>query len=213
MVTDGADTSDASIDETLASLKARSIPVFTVGVGQERFAHDIQVTRVETPRTRAQGHRARRRRRAVADRLRRPDRAAQRRRRWADREHAGSDAAARRRVGDGARCASPPTKPARDCSGSRCRPQEGEQVTQNNARDALIEVNDRAREGALLRRRAALRMQVRAPRRSRTTRTCRSSSLHRTAENKYYRQRRHQRRRAGRRLPEDARGAVRLPRA
>ena len=51
MVTDGADTSDAAIDETLASLKARSIPVFTVGVGQEHFAHDIQVTRVETPRS------------------------------------------------------------------------------------------------------------------------------------------------------------------
>ena len=50
MVTDGADTSDASLDESLASLKARSIPVFTVGVGQERFAKDIQVTRVETPR-------------------------------------------------------------------------------------------------------------------------------------------------------------------
>ncbi|OLD12247.1 MAG: hypothetical protein AUJ01_16515 [Acidobacteria bacterium 13_1_40CM_3_65_5] len=30
MVTDGADTSDATIDESLASLKARSIPVFTV---------------------------------------------------------------------------------------------------------------------------------------------------------------------------------------
>jgi len=51
MITDGADTSDATIDETLASLKARSIPVFTVGVGQDRFAHDIQVTRVETPRS------------------------------------------------------------------------------------------------------------------------------------------------------------------
>ena len=100
MVTDGADTSDAALDESLASLKARSIPVFTVGVGQERFARDIQVTRVETPRSVAQGHLARRRRRAVADRLRRPDRAAQRRRRRADREHAGGDAAGRRRVGD-----------------------------------------------------------------------------------------------------------------
>src|SRR3954447_567751 len=55
MVTDGADTSDAAIDETLASLKARSIPVFTVGVGQEHFAHDVQVTRVETPRTALKG--------------------------------------------------------------------------------------------------------------------------------------------------------------
>ena len=50
MVTDGADTSDASLDESLASLKARSIPVFTVGVGQDKFARDIQITRVETPR-------------------------------------------------------------------------------------------------------------------------------------------------------------------
>ena len=51
MISDGADTSDAAIDETLAGLKARSIPVFTVGVGEERFAHDVQVTRVETPRS------------------------------------------------------------------------------------------------------------------------------------------------------------------
>src|SRR5204862_1617465 len=51
VVTDGADTSDASLDESLASMKARSIPVFTVGIGAERFARDIQVTRVETPRT------------------------------------------------------------------------------------------------------------------------------------------------------------------
>jgi uncharacterized membrane protein len=50
MVTDGADTSDVAIDDTLASLKARAIPVFTVGLGQERFAKDIQITRVETPR-------------------------------------------------------------------------------------------------------------------------------------------------------------------
>ena len=51
MITDGADTSDASLDDSIASLKARQIPVFTVGVGQERFARDIQVTRVETPST------------------------------------------------------------------------------------------------------------------------------------------------------------------
>jgi uncharacterized membrane protein len=50
MVTDGADTSDATLDESIASLKARQIPVFTVGVGQEKFARDVQVTRVETPR-------------------------------------------------------------------------------------------------------------------------------------------------------------------
>jgi uncharacterized membrane protein len=55
MVSDGADTSDAALDESIASLKARSIPVFTVGVGQERFEKDIQVTRVETPRSALKG--------------------------------------------------------------------------------------------------------------------------------------------------------------
>src|SRR5206468_6928515 len=55
LVSDGADTSDASLDESLASMKARSIPVFTIGVGAERFARDIQVTRVETPRTALKG--------------------------------------------------------------------------------------------------------------------------------------------------------------
>jgi uncharacterized membrane protein len=55
MVTDGADTSETAIDESLASLRARSIPVFTVGVGRDRFAKDIQVTRVETPRSALKG--------------------------------------------------------------------------------------------------------------------------------------------------------------
>jgi uncharacterized membrane protein len=55
MITDGADTSDAALDESIASLKARSIPVFTVGIGQERFARDVQVTRVETPRSALKG--------------------------------------------------------------------------------------------------------------------------------------------------------------
>ena len=55
MVTDGADTSDQSLDESLAALKARSIPVFPVGVGQDRFARDIQISRVETPRLTLKG--------------------------------------------------------------------------------------------------------------------------------------------------------------
>jgi uncharacterized membrane protein len=55
MVTDGADTSDTTLDESLAGLKARSVPVFTVGVGQEKFARDIQVSRVETPRSTLKG--------------------------------------------------------------------------------------------------------------------------------------------------------------
>ena len=51
LLSDGADTTDTALDDSLASLKARQIPVFPVGLGQERFARDIQITRVETPRS------------------------------------------------------------------------------------------------------------------------------------------------------------------
>lgn len=55
LVTDGADTSDDVLDEPLSALRARSIPVFPVGVGDEQFDRDIQISRVETPRTILEG--------------------------------------------------------------------------------------------------------------------------------------------------------------
>lgn len=51
MVTDGADTEEASIQESLLGLRASQIPVFTVGVGREALGRDIQISRVSTPRT------------------------------------------------------------------------------------------------------------------------------------------------------------------
>ncbi len=50
MVTDGADTAEASIQESLLGLRASQIPVFTVGVGNETLGRDIQISRVSTPR-------------------------------------------------------------------------------------------------------------------------------------------------------------------
>lgn len=55
LVSDGADTTDASLTEALLSLKAASVPVFTVGVGRDRLARDVQIDRVSTPRTALQG--------------------------------------------------------------------------------------------------------------------------------------------------------------
>ena len=55
MVTDGADTADAALGEALLALKAESLPVFTVGVGQETLSKDIQVGRVATPKTALKG--------------------------------------------------------------------------------------------------------------------------------------------------------------
>jgi uncharacterized membrane protein len=50
MVTDGADTQEASIQESLLGLRASQVPVFTVGVGKEALGRDIQISRVSTPR-------------------------------------------------------------------------------------------------------------------------------------------------------------------
>lgn len=51
LVTDGADTTDDSLSDALLGLKAAAVPVFTVGVGRDRLARDVQVDRVATPRS------------------------------------------------------------------------------------------------------------------------------------------------------------------
>ena len=142
MVTDGADTSDASLDEPLASLKARSIPVFPVGIGQEHFDRDIQITRVETPRSTLKGTSL-----AVDVVI-------------SQTGYAGTSVPLH--VEDDGRIVSsqnvtlPPDGQsttvrvnftANDAGPRlfkvRIEPQSGEQVTQNNSRDALVEVWDR----------------------------------------------------------------------
>jgi len=51
LVSDGADTTDASLDPALLGMKAQKIPVFTVGVGGEQLPRDVQIDRVNTPRS------------------------------------------------------------------------------------------------------------------------------------------------------------------
>ena len=55
MVSDGADTTDAALSDALLSMKAAAVPVFTVGVGEDRLARDIQIDRVSTPRRALKG--------------------------------------------------------------------------------------------------------------------------------------------------------------
>lgn len=50
LVSDGADTSDVSLTDALLGLKAQKLPVFTVGVGSAKPARDIQIDRVSTPK-------------------------------------------------------------------------------------------------------------------------------------------------------------------
>jgi uncharacterized membrane protein len=142
MFTDGADTSDVSLDDPLASLRARSIPVFPVGLGQERFTRDIQISRVETPRVVLKGSAL------VVDVV--------------VSQTGYSRKTVSLNVEDGGRIVTsqPITLPpdgqsltakvrfmANDAGARlfrfRIAPQDGEEVTQNNARDALLEVRDR----------------------------------------------------------------------
>ena len=51
LVTDGADNSQQPIGDQLLATRARSIPVFPIGVGADRFDHDIEIRRVEAPRS------------------------------------------------------------------------------------------------------------------------------------------------------------------
>src|SRR5215467_10460729 len=141
MVTDGADTSDTSIDDALASLKARQIPVFPVGLGQERFSHDVQISRVETPRVVLKGSSL------VVDVV------------VSQTGYAGKTVPLN--VEDGGRIVAteqvtlPPdgeslTARVRFTANEagarmfrfRVPTQDGEEVTQNNTRDALLEVRD-----------------------------------------------------------------------
>src|SRR4051812_1397537 len=185
MISDGADTSDAAIDETLASLKARSIPVFTVGVGQERFAHDVQVTRVETPRSVLKGTAL------VVDVV------------LTQTGYGGQTVPLT--VEDDGRIVSTQevTLPADGESATvkvrftaaeagprlfrfKVPTQTGEQVTQNNGRDALIQVNDR-RERVLYfegEPRFEPKFVLRALEDDKNLNVV---LLQRTAENKYYR--------------------------
>ena len=50
LVSDGVDTTDQPLDDALLALRAEGIPVFTVGVGSDSLARDVQVERVALPR-------------------------------------------------------------------------------------------------------------------------------------------------------------------
>jgi uncharacterized membrane protein len=50
LATDGADNgTPGEMTDLLLGLKARGVPVFTIGLGREKFARDVELTRVEVP--------------------------------------------------------------------------------------------------------------------------------------------------------------------
>ncbi len=143
LVSDGADTTDQSLSDALLALKAAAVPVFTVGVGRDRLARDVQIDRVSTPRKALKGTSL------VIDAV------------VTQTGYAGETVSLEvedegRIVGlqavtlpaDGEPAAVRVRFIASDAGTRQFRfriaPRPGEQVAQNNVRDALIDVSDRA---------------------------------------------------------------------
>jgi uncharacterized membrane protein len=142
LVSDGADNGRGRLSETLLALKAAKLPVFTVGLGRERFSKDIDVGRVEAPRAvlrgtslsasvwlRARGF-ARSKVQLLVEDASRVLHAQE-----IELPDEGEALAARVHVAL--------NDPGPRLLRFRVAPREGEQVTQNNQQDALVHVLDR----------------------------------------------------------------------
>jgi uncharacterized membrane protein len=55
LLTDGADNTDRPVTEALVPLQAAGVPIFSVGLGEESMEPDIELGRVEMPRTVLEG--------------------------------------------------------------------------------------------------------------------------------------------------------------
>ncbi len=185
VVSDGADNSRAPMGDELLALRAKSVPIFTIGLGADRFDKDIEIQRVETSPSVLRGGTL------VADIMVR------------QRGYAGQRVPLV--VEDGGRIVSrdsitlPPdgdvapvrvsvaaNDPGARSLTFRIPTQPGEQVTQNNAQQALVEVrNDRERvlyfEGTPRPEMKFIRAAVESDSNLQVV------SLQRTAENKFYR--------------------------
>ena len=141
VLTDGADNSRAPIGDELLSLRSKSVPIFSVGLGAEKFDKDIEIRRVEASHSVLKGGAL------VADLL--------------IRQHGFAGMKVPLVVEDGGRIVSrdsitlPPdgdvapvrvTVVAHDAGARsfifRIPVQPGEQVAQNNAQQALVDVRD-----------------------------------------------------------------------
>jgi uncharacterized membrane protein len=141
LVTDGADTSEATLTNTLLNLKAEKLPVFTVGVGSAKLPRDIQVDRVSTPRSVLKGASL-----LVDAVITQSGYSGQTV--TLDVEDDGRIVGSQKVQfpGDGSpaavRVRATAGEPGPRVFSFRVAPQQGEVVTQNNQRDSLVEVRD-----------------------------------------------------------------------
>ena len=186
LVSDGADTTDASLTDALLGLKAASVPVFTVGIGEERLPKDIQVSRINVPRTALKGTSL-----LVDAVITQTGYAGETV--SLDVEDEGRIVGSQevRLPADGEPAAVRVRFTASDAGSRRVRfriaPRPGELVSQNNARDALIDVRDRREK--ILYFEGEPRFEYKFIRRAvADDPNLQVVGLQRTADNKYYRQ-------------------------
>ncbi|HYE89171.1 MAG TPA: glutamine amidotransferase [Vicinamibacterales bacterium] len=186
MVSDGADTADAALGDAILGLKAEGLPVFTIGVGRETLPRDIQVGRVATPKTALKGTTL-----MVDVVLSQTGYDGQQV--TLDVEDDGTLVSTQQvTLPDAGAPASIPVRFTVTEAGPRVlrfrvSPQEGELVTENNARDALIDVRDRKEK--VLYFEGEPRWEYKYIRRAiPETDNLVVTSLIRTADNKYMRQ-------------------------
>jgi uncharacterized membrane protein len=185
LVTDGADTTDATVADALLASKAEQLPLFTVGVGQETLSHDIQVGRVSTPRTALKGTSL-----LVDAVLTQTGYAGQTV--TLDVEDGGRIVGSQpvRLPADGdpisVRVRFTATEAGPRVFRLRVAPQPGEVVTQNNQRDVQIDVRDRRER--ILYYEGEPRFEMKFMRKAiADDQNLQLVTLQRTAENKYYR--------------------------
>ncbi len=185
LVSDGADTAGGAFTETLLSLRSSGAAVSTVGVGQERLVTDIEVGRVETPRSLLRGT-------ALVSEVRLTQRGLSGKQVQLLVEDEG-------RVVHTQDVALPPegetasvrvhvtlNEPGPRRLQFRVSPGEGEQVEQNNARDVLVSVRDT--EEGILYFEGEPRFELKFVRRAvAQDENLRLAVLQRTADNKFLR--------------------------
>ena len=185
VITDGADNSAIALAEPLLALKARGLPVYTIGVGAPRFERDIEITRVEVPRTALRGT-------ALVANVLVAQRGFAGRKVQLLAEDAGRIVASQEVTlrGDGEespvriRVVTSETGPRR--LRFRIAREEGELIGENNAREALVTVTDRAEK--VLYVEGEPRFELKFMRRAvRDDQNLRLVALQRTAENKFLR--------------------------
>ena len=175
VVSDGADTAEDALGESLLALKSQGVPVFTVGVGRETLSRDIQIGRVSTPRVALKGTTL-----MIDVIISQTGFAGKTVTLDVEDEGrivgiAAGEAAGRRVGGDGARAVHASPTPGRGCSASASRRRKASSSPRTTRAKRMIDVRDRREKILYFEGEPRSEVEVHPPRRCTTIPTCSSS--------------------------------------